>query len=275
MKRDIWTDTLSEVSCPPWPCPHCYKSTLRLVLKSIRSEETVESKAAHNEEGWDPDWVNEVFSGWLKCADAKCGQTVAVSGYGSPQAFFEEEEGMSWENRYIPRIALPMPDMFDLPAKCPEQVTQEVRAAFRLFWSDQASAANRLRAALERLLDHVGVKTRGKDKHNRLVILTLHARIQEFAKGESVLGGHLLALKWLGNTGSHGTGVTASDLLDAFEVFEHCLAEIVTQRSKKIAALSKQLEKKHAPKKRTVKKKATKKTLVPAAAVGGPPTANS
>lgn len=186
-----------------------------------------------------------VFAAWLKCPDAKCGQEVVISGRGSPEPSFDPEDGMSWQDVYRPLMAIPMPDMIDLPPRCPAAVADELRASFRIFWSDQSASANHVRSSLERLLDDVGVKrkSRAKDKTHDL---SLHQRILEFQKGEPTLGGHLLALKLLGNAGSHGSEVTASDVLDALEIVEHCLAEIVVQRSKHIAALAKSLSKRYA-----------------------------
>ena len=54
-----------------------------------------------------------------------------------------------------------------------------------------------------------------------------------------------MALKWLGNTGSHGSKVNVEDLLDAFEILEHTLSEIIENKSKKIATLAVNLTKKY------------------------------
>ena len=57
-----------------------------------------------------------------------------------------------------------------------------------------------------------------------------------------------MALKSLGNSGAHEGSISREDLLDAFEVLEHSLEEIIEQRSKRVAALSKKLTKKHGKK---------------------------
>jgi hypothetical protein len=215
-----------------------------MVPKSLVAYETAESKRSRGHEDWDPEWILMVFGAWLKCPDAKCGQEVTISGRGGPEPQFDPEEGMSWQDEYQPLFAIPMPDMIDLPAKCPTPVAEELRASFRAFWSDPSSSANHLRSALERLLDDLGVKKKTRSK-GRTTTLSLHQRILEFQKGEPTLGGHLLAIKLLGNAGSHGSDVRTSDVLDALEIVEHCLAEIVTQRSKHIAALAKALAKRH------------------------------
>ena len=83
-----------------------------------------------------------------------------------------------------------------------------------------------------------------------LIDLNLHARIEEFAKRDAVIGAQLMALKWLGNTGSHEGSVTKDDLLGAFEIMEHALVELIDRRSEKVAALAKQLAHRHRKKRK-------------------------
>lgn len=94
-------------------------------------------------------------------------------------------------------------------------------------------------------MNHVGVPKRKKAANGKLSELTLHARIDAFAKKEPAIGPQLMALKWLGNTGSHDSSVSSADLLDAFEILEHSLREVIDGHSAKVAALAKKLTKKH------------------------------
>jgi hypothetical protein len=143
-----------------------------------------------------------------------------------------------------------MPDIFEIPKKCPPEVKTELSAGFTLFWSDQAAAAGRIRVALERLMDHLGIPMRRKEKNGKFSELSLHHRIELFEKGEPAIGSQLMALKWLGNTGSHQGKLVRDDLLDAFEILEHALTELIDQRTAKVAALAKKLMKKHAPRRK-------------------------
>jgi hypothetical protein len=149
-----------------------------------------------------------------------------------------------------PKTCLPMPDMFAFPAKCPDEVKEELRAAFALFWSQPGACAGRIRVALECLMDNFGIPQRRKNKQGKYFDLSLHARIDAFAKSEPSTGPQLIALKWLGNAGSHNSGVNQNDLLDAFEIMEHALGEIIERRSARVAKLAKELTKKHSRKKR-------------------------
>jgi hypothetical protein len=149
----------------------------------------------------------------------------------------EEEE--KYIRSFHPLFCWPMPDMFELPEKCPPEVQTELRAGFRLFWSDQAASAGRVRVSLERLMDHY-----------RIPELKLHDRIKEFSKAETTAGEKLMALKWLGNTGSHQGSVSRDDLLDGFEVLEYSIAELFDQRTARVAELARQLMRKHAPRRK-------------------------
>jgi hypothetical protein len=117
----------------------------------------------------------------------------------------------------------------------------QVKASFRLSWADHAAAADKARIALECLMDHLGVPKRKKDKNGKFDDLSLHHRIEIFQKGSSSIGSQLMALKWLGNTGSREAQVNRDDLLDAFEILEHALSELIDKRSEKVAQLAKNL----------------------------------
>lgn len=107
-----------------------------------------------------------------------------------------------------------MSDIFELPARCPDEVTKQRSASFRLLWADHAAAAGKVRIVLECLMDHLGVPKRKKDKNGKFDDLSLHHRVEIFQKGSPIIGSQLMALKWLGNTGSHEAQVNRDDLLD-------------------------------------------------------------
>src|SRR5690606_11802036 len=131
------------------------------------------------------------------------------------------------------------PNIIDLPKTSPKEITTELEAAFGLYWSNPAACAVRIRVALESLMNHLGVPKRTKAKHGRFNSLTLHSRIDNFASKDATIGPQLMALKWLGNTGSHDSTVSKSDLLDAFEILEYVLGELLDKRSEYVAALAK------------------------------------
>jgi hypothetical protein len=232
------------------------------VPKSLIYKETVNSKSAHDHEAWDPEWIDYTFTAWAECGHPSCKQQFAIAGKGGvgPEL---TEDGYEYEDYFSPMTCLPMPDMFSFPTKCPDEVEEEIKAAFALFWSQPNACAGRIRVALECLMDNLGVPQRRKNNQGKYYDLSLHARLDVFAESEPTTGRQLVALKWLGNAGSHNSKVkkkdlfdsfeikvNKNDLLDAFEIMEHTLGELIERRSARVAELAKTLIKKHGRKKR-------------------------
>jgi hypothetical protein len=251
MNQLLWTETIKTNSSPPWPCNSCARGTFALVTGSLIHKETVWSKRARKSDDWDPDWITYSFTAWVKCNNPACNEEAAVAGSGGVN-YNCDEEGQAVErfDYFSPLFCTPMPDIFELPKKCPEEITSELRAAFALFWSDPSASANRVRVALEALMNHLQIQKRRKNKKGKFDKLNLHGRIKVFSENESRIGDQLMALKWLGNTGSHDGKVMSNDVLDAFEIIEQALLELVEHRSKRLAALAKGLTEKHDPRAR-------------------------
>jgi len=247
MDRDLWAQSLSEYSCPSWLCPECRKGTVSLVPKSLTYHETTASKRARKDDDWDPEWIRYTFTAWGECNHTLCKQHFAIGGKGGIGPDYDEDGNVVLQETFSPSFCSPMPNIIELPKKCSDEVREELQAAFSIFWLNTAACAGRIRVALECLMNDLKVPKRKKDKSGKYQDLGLHARIDSFAKTEPTLGPQLMALKWLGNSGSHDSrDVKASELLDAFEILEHALAEIVEGRSARVAALAKKLAKKHA-----------------------------
>ena len=134
---------------------------------------------------------------------------------------------------------------------CPADIKDEVRAASSLYWSDVSASANRIRTAVEKILDHKKIKRSKKiqsgknaGKNRRL---SLHERIELFKQKDSDLAATMLAIKWLGNAGSHTSDLNEKDLLDAFELLEHVIEELFVEKLKKIRSITKKINKKKGP----------------------------
>jgi hypothetical protein len=251
MDRRMWIQSITKDYCPPWPCPVCKRGHFRLVANSLASEETVQSRRAHSSDGWAPEWINYGFTAWAQCSNNTCGQKFALAGEGGVSPEFTGNNGdWEWADYFKPFFCQPMPEIIQLPAKCPEAVSKPLRVAFSLFWANPSSCANQIRVALEGLMDSLGVPRRKKTAMGKYSDLTLHARIDHFAQGQPTTGGQLMALKWVGNAGSHQGEVSKNDLLDAFEVLDHALVELIDQRSERVSELAKKLTRKHGQKKK-------------------------
>ena len=84
---------------------------------------------------------------------------------------------------------------------------------------------------------------------------TLHQRIEILAKSQKVVARNLMAIKWLGNTGTHESAVTLEDLLNGYEIMEHTLGALLQANAKRVASVVRELTQKHARKRRKAKKR--------------------
>jgi hypothetical protein len=143
----------------------------------------------------------------------------------------------------------PAPDVFEIPAECPDPIADEIRKSFSLFWIDIAAAANRIRASVELLMTDfgIGLKERRGGKYHSM---TLHRRIERYSLDNPDLGAALLAVKWLGNTGSHASKLTRDDLFDAYEILEHVLAEEYAKRTERIRRMTRAINRRKGPRRR-------------------------
>jgi hypothetical protein len=143
-----------------------------------------------------------------------------------------------WNTQYGEEFQLnyahPSLQIIQTPPGTPPELDNAILSSFDLFWLDRASAASRIRTAVERLLDHLGIPA----KTERGGFLTLDKRVDIFSMTDPAIAQHLMAMKWLGNVGTHSVNVNAADILDAYMVLEYVLAEVIEKRSESIRRTS-------------------------------------
>lgn len=172
-----------------------------------------------------------------------CGRT----RFGRPPP---NEADIELDVEFVPRFFVEAPPIFSIPDQCPNVVIRELGQAFALVWADVGSSGNRLRSAVEALLDDQKVPRRKLNKTKRKMRpLNLHERINEFRKKQPEAADLLEAVKWLGNAGSHASLMKLSwdDLLDGFELFEHVIDLIYVGRAEKMKRRAKKINKQKGP----------------------------
>ena len=200
------------------------------------------------EEGYDPDEKYEGrFSCMVRCAVTKCREPRVVLGKVVLDVVPDEYGQPTMEKYLVPRFVYPTPAIFEIPLKTPSGVKKELWRSFELFWCDPGAAAGRVRAAVEILMDELKIPARFKTRRGEIRPLPLHGRIQRFAKKEAALGEALLAVKWLGNVGAHSAELQRPDLLDAFEILDHVLDELIVKRAQRIKQLAREIIKRKGP----------------------------
>ena len=220
----------------------------------------------HCEHDWKSDQVpaHEYYQGnvtgpfvcLLRCM--KCGETCAVSGHFDTYEDFPVDGNQFFEC-YRPTFISPAPQMIHVSRRCPAPVKVEVIAAFTLYWCDLATCLNRIRNALEIVLDEMKIpktttakskSTTAKSKRKRL---NLHDRIEKLRSRRPKLGelcDRMLAVKHLGNAGSHpGIKVKRDDVFDGFDILESVLDAMYSGHAGAIAKAVKQINRRKGPRK--------------------------
>ena len=249
--RNKWQLTLKRHYAPSWPCPRCGKGILKLKKDSMNIDETVDSRYLHLDlEMWTPIDVEKRFSCLLMCNYNPCKEVVVMCGNTEVVPYKNEFGGYDFEDELIPLYMEPSLQFFEIPAKCPKKVQKEIRRAFSLFLCDISASANRVRSAVELLLDSLKVKRRTKTGKGITRVLSIHERIKILELKEPELGQSLLAIKWLGNVGSHTKQLSREDIFDAFEIFSHTIDELYFKRSKRVAKMAREIIRRRGPRKR-------------------------
>jgi hypothetical protein len=233
--ENFWTGLYIEDRFPPWPCPRCGRHSISIQDGSFAASETPESRAASKHPDWEPEWDREQFVGLLACKEKNCGHVASVAGITKYKSD-EDGEGSPVVDRYLePHFVEPAPNMLKIPKETPKEVTAELEAAFSLFWHDPGAALNSIRTSIEMFLDSKGVQRKAKRKRGGgLRPLSLHERIERFLPSDSPVRAKMIAVKWLGNVGSHETSVRKGTVVDALELVDYILEELVEGRQKRL-----------------------------------------
>lgn len=240
--RELWGKTFNKKSFPAWICPTCFKGVIRPAKNDFLSDETSVSVKAHGHPAWEPEWISLKCVVLLKCSNPDCRETIAMIGTGSVEEQFSYDyAGNTVHNaieRYEPIYFEPPLFPFQLPNKCPANIKEMIIDSFRLFLSDPDSAGNKIRVAVERILTNAKIPKSKMNKKKKRVMRNLHERIELYEKKNYEIAQMLMAIKWLGNAGSHdGKRLTIEKILDAYEIVEHVLEELYSPRKNRVKKL--------------------------------------
>jgi hypothetical protein len=198
-------------------------------------------------DGSGPEHWNGRFAALFVCGNSDCKNVVAACGPVQQAEFLcEGTDGMydDYKDAFTPTFFQSAPPLFPLPSKCPDDVNRALKGAFQLYWPNRHACANAMRGALERLLDELHVK-RFAIARGKRVRINLHDRILDLAKTRPDVAELLMAVKWMGNDGSHegDTTLTMDDVMDGFDIFEHLLELLFVKQSTRVAKLASKINK--------------------------------
>lgn len=245
--RDLWRKKFNAKNFPAWICPNCFKGLLRPDKNKFIYEETFESKKNQNHQAWEPDWTDLKCSGILKCSNPDCRELVTIVGTGSFEEFLGYDlNGNTLHDfieKFTPIFFYPPLFPFQLPEKCPKEIKAILIDSFKLFLFDHDSAGNKIRITVESLLTEQRIP-KSKINNKKRVMRSLHNRIELYKKKNPEISEMLMAIKWLGNIGSHeGKKLNLKKILDAYEIIEHILEKLYSKKEQRVTQLVRKINK--------------------------------
>jgi hypothetical protein len=221
MNKKLWVNYAAEM-----PCPNCQEGVLQYTKIDIVTE-TRESLIdnEYHRNGIIFPYTTSLGTSHLKCS--KCTDVVIMTYIQVDDVRHQDEEGNELLD-ITPLSYYPPPKIIHIPASCPKNIQAIFNSSFGLFWIDLASCANKIRIGVEALMDHYQIDNTVK----------LHQRIQKFARIDAKVSNYLLAIKWIGNSGSHYDEITKNAILDAYELLEYSLELLFNDREEHLNKLS-------------------------------------
>jgi hypothetical protein len=239
INRRFWLEPFFKESFPNWNCPRCDIGVLRPVDGSFQYWESAESREAgrnylmENRQSFDAntmlggDASEYRYSVLLKCNNQTCMEYVASCGSGQVvEEYDRNTDEFNYPNGFLPQYFYPSMRIFPIPKECPKKVRDEIESSFKLFFSDPPASVNYIRKAVDEILTHKGVRRFVNNHTGQKIRIALHDRIIGFRSSNSDTANSLLAMKWLGNEGSHTDKITKNDVLDAYEILESVLDDL-------------------------------------------------
>ncbi|XLS30536.1 DUF4145 domain-containing protein [Flavobacteriaceae bacterium M23B6Z8] len=241
-------------SIPKFDCPTCEKGILNFEKKDIVELEDGISKQCKILE-LEPTYYSGKFTLSSKCTNPECEETAIIVGKtslvsnGWYSGGFDPEEGIEipphemYKTLYKLELTEPAIQLFNIPEKVSDKVRNKLKESFKLFWIDKSACGNKIRASIEILLDDLKVR-KTRTKNRKRTKLTLHKRIELFKEKKSSLASNLLAIKWIGNSSSHGiSNVSTRQIIDSYKILEYVLTNIYDIKESEIKNLTKKINK--------------------------------
>jgi hypothetical protein len=236
MNKKTWTD---------WqvikPCPNCHIGHLISVDTKFVQSETRESAILTTDEPSYP-YTDYVFTEHLKCDH--CSEVVTAMGSKSEDNYPNPDGDHSISIKYLAFI--PAPHIIEIPKSCPDTVKKILIESFGLYWMDENSCANKIRVSIEALMDALKVRKTKVTRKGRKKVM-LHNRILEYKIRNPDVSQYLLAIKCIGNSGSHLSDVSEEHILDAYKLLEYSLELIYNDKKKDLIKMSKAINKRRKP----------------------------
>lgn len=222
-----------------WPCPACGQKTLQIDKETFKNEDNSFTQNNWSEEWFDHDHAGSVFICMARCIRPKCGEVVACTGKGTWEQRHEyHDSGTSHYQCFKPQSFVPALQPFSLSEVCPDEIADPLLGSFSVFLIQPGAAASLIRICVERMLTAMGVPEID-DKGKRII---LHHRLNQLPELYQAYSAQLMAIKFLGNAGSHRHDkVRTEDIEDAYVIMEDVVSDLYSGRKESVAVLTKRI----------------------------------
>lgn len=226
-----------------WPallCPSCQLAVLEPTIYEVESLSSITGRVG-NPLG--VGWQSGFFHGTLACSRTPCRNVYVVAGEWSkapedPGSLNDDPSLAGLEVRHI----LPPLPLIDFPDSVPPAIQGLVESASAVMLSDPSAAATRIRSAIECLLDEQRIRKTSPKK--RSVRLPAHDRILLFKRVNPAAADLLMAMKWIGNIGTHESSpLPLSVVLDGTELFARAIILIYDREAQALERLAADINK--------------------------------
>lgn len=250
--RKLYKKYFSKDDIPNWKCPTCNNSILSINENKIISKNNSFTEINQGEDGFEPEMASFIFTVIFSCNNPKCKEVVSCCGSG----YWEEEPYDDYKNMeqrleyvsyYTPHYFYPPLHFFEIPKKTPEDVSNAIIQSFSLFFTNKSSSANQIRVALECLLTHLKInkyekRFNKKTNKNYMNRLSLNDRIKLLKPKYQHIKDLCIAIKWLGNSGSHcGEELTSDNIFDGYDLLSVLLEELYNNKQEHAKKLAKKI----------------------------------
>ena len=252
-QQNKFTNSFTVDKLPKWKCPTCKE--VPLTCEKIKSYESPSSLSCRHEKNLQSFEKWGIFAGLLKCTN--CLEQIVVSGnmQGNFQRrkyvdedLFEEREIIVDVEELVPTHFNPPIHIFDINKGVPKEIKDEIINAFKLYWLDQNACANKIRIAVEKIMDNKKVRKTFLTNSRKRKRFSAHERIELFKKTNPKVANLLEAIKWIGNAGSHNERyLTKEDVLFGFDMLKLATEKLYDKGESEIIKKSKVINKRKKP----------------------------
>ncbi len=246
INRKLYKGYFTQEYMSKWRCPTCNNSALKVQQDKFIQEHNSATAMNYDKEWFVvPEMIEYTFTAMLLCTNPTCKEVVTCSGNGCVETEYYYENngdtGRNYVNYYKPSFFYPSLHLFQIPEKTPESVKNSILSSFSLVFNNKSAAANQVRIAVECLLTHLKVKQYHTSGGRRRK-LTLHRRIELLPEKLKKIKDICLAIKWLGNAGSHcDDEITFDDIFDGYDMLSYILEELYDNKHIHVKKLAKKI----------------------------------